>query len=83
MGQVTCTAKNITDEQIETLRREAIEASDDDMAAIAIIAAEGEFDGDDWAALSPSRKARDMSRDEAIQACVAALNAARDADVAS
>lgn len=65
MSRVVCTAKNITDEQIETLRSEASEAGDEDLVCAAIIATEGEFDGDEWCALSPSREARNLSQAEA------------------
>jgi len=68
----TYTAKNVTEAELETLR---VNADDEDLACAAIIALHGSFDGDEWAAMSPSREARNLSREEALDVCAAALNA--------
>lgn len=74
------TEKSITENQIRALQNEASDAGDDVQVAICVVALDGSIDLDDYAALSLSasdrKRVRAMSREEAIRACVEALNSA-------
>lgn len=70
------TIKSLTENQIRTLRAEALTAGDYDMAAICDLAIDGSIDLDDYTTVSPSgsRKIRDMSQEDAYAEIVRVIN---------
>ena len=70
------TARSITHEQIRSLRNAASSAGDSLQAAICDLAIDGTIDTDDWTVLEASevRRLRNMSQDDAVAACVEAIN---------
>lgn len=74
------TITTLTEDQISRLRYTSGEHGDDAMAAICIVAMEGEFRRDDYAAMDLSsadaRRIEAMDRDAAYTAIVKAINAA-------
>lgn len=73
---MTTTIKSLTENQIRTLRFEALTAGDYDMAAICDLAIDGSIDCDDYTTLSTSgeRRIRTMSRADAYAEIVRVIN---------
>lgn len=72
---MTTTIDNVTDAQIEDLRREARMAGDYLQVAICNIVLGKESDWERWAPTDAEgrRQVESMTRDEALQACVDAI----------
>lgn len=73
---MTTTIKSLTESQIKTLRREAVEAGDHMMGAICDLVLAGSVDADDYSVLSAkeSRRLGEMSQDQAYAVIVEAIN---------
>ena len=72
------TTKSLTEKQIRTLRREAMDAGDYPMVVICDLALAGEIDVTDYTVLDApdARRIARMTRDEAYTAIVRAINSA-------
>ena len=76
MSTKIITTKNVTDAEIAALGAASAEHDDFEQVAICELAITGNFDADDFTALSreEARKVGSMSQQDAITACVDVLN---------
>lgn len=73
---IKLTTKSITEAQIETLKSEAGQAGDFRQVGLCVLALDGEIDFDDYTVFDAAdrRWLNGHSREEALAACVEAIN---------